>query len=62
VLGRGDAPPIVINSQGGPHKTSSKTADHYTVLSTIEKLWHLRCLANTCSPTRSGTLTNLFAN
>jgi hypothetical protein len=62
VLGGGDAPLIVINSQGGPHKTSSKTADHYTVLSTIEQLWHLGCLANTCSPTTSGTLTNLFAN
>ena len=62
VLGGGDAPLIVISAQAGPHKTADKLADHYTVLSTIEQLWHLGCLANTCSPTTSGTLTNLFAN
>jgi phosphatidylinositol-3-phosphatase len=62
ILGGGDAPLIVVNSQQGPHKTSNVPADHYTVLSTIEQLWHLGCLANTCSPTTSGSLTNLFAD
>lgn len=62
VLGGGDAPMIVINSTGGPHKTSDKPADHYTVLFTIEQMWHLGCLANTCSPRTSGSLENLFAN
>jgi phosphatidylinositol-3-phosphatase len=62
VLGGGDAPLIVINSTGGPHKTSTKPADHYTLLATIERQWHLGCLANTCSPTTSGSLENLFAN
>lgn len=60
VLGGGDAPFIVINSAAGPHKTTDKLADHYTMLSTIEHLWHLGCLANTCSPTTSGTLEELF--
>jgi hypothetical protein len=62
VLGGGDAPLIVINSAGGPHKTTDKLADHYTLLSTIEHMWHLGCLANTCSPLSSGSLENLFAN
>jgi phospholipase C len=60
VLGGGDAPFIVINSAQGPHKTTDKLADHYTMLSTIEHLWHLGCLANTCSPTTSGTFEELF--
>lgn len=60
VLGGGDAPFIVINSAQGPHKTTAKSSDHYTMLSTIEHLWHLGCLANTCSPTTSGTLEELF--
>ena len=60
VLGGGDAPMIVINSTTGPHKTSDKLADHYTLLSTIEHMWHLGCLGNTCSPRTSGTLEQLF--
>jgi phosphatidylinositol-3-phosphatase len=60
VLGGGDAPMIVINSGSSPHKTSNKLADHYSVLSTIEHMWHLGCLANTCSPATSGTLEQLF--
>jgi len=60
VLGGGDAPMIVINSTGSRHKTSEKPADHYTLLSTIEHMWHLGCLANTCSPRTSGTFEQLF--
>ncbi|MFF3906485.1 alkaline phosphatase family protein [Streptomyces sp. NPDC001848] len=62
VLGGGDAPLLVINSQAGPHKVSDVPADHYTVLATIERLWHLGCLENTCSPRTSGSLENLFTN
>jgi hypothetical protein len=61
-LGGGDAPLIVITSTGGPHKTSNKLADHYTVLATIEHMWHLGCLANTCSPRTSGLLENLVSD
>ena len=60
VLGGGHAPMIVINSADGPRKTTNQLSDHYTLLSTIEHLWHLGCLANTCSPTTSGTLEELF--
>ncbi|WAL63870.1 hypothetical protein ORV05_23105 [Amycolatopsis cynarae] len=62
VLGGGDAPLVVINSHAGPHQSSGKPADHYTVLATLERMWHLGCLANTCSPRTSGTLTELFEN
>ncbi|WP_226761756.1 alkaline phosphatase family protein, partial [Arthrobacter sp. SO3] len=60
VLGGGHAPTIVINSAEGPHKTTNQVSDHYTLLSTIEHMWHLGCLANTCSPTTSGTFEELF--
>jgi hypothetical protein len=60
VLGGGDAPLIVINSKGDEHKESNKLADHYTVLATIERLWHLGCLENTCSHQTSGSLRSLF--
>jgi hypothetical protein len=62
VLGGGDAPLLVINSQAGPHKVSDVPADHYTVLATIERMWHLGCLENTCSRRTSGSLENLFTN
>ncbi|MDP5228237.1 MULTISPECIES: alkaline phosphatase family protein [Arthrobacter] len=60
VLGGGHAPMIVINSAEGPHKTTNQLSDHYTLLSTLQHLWHLGCLANTCSPTTSGTFEELF--
>lgn len=60
VLGGGHAPAIVINSASGPHKTTNQLSDHYTLLSTIEHMWHLGCLENTCSPTTSGTFEELF--
>ncbi|MDQ4503405.1 alkaline phosphatase family protein [Sinomonas sp. ASV322] len=60
VLGGGHAPLIVINSAEGPHKATGQLSDHYTLLSTIQHLWHLGCLANTCSPTTSGTFEELF--
>jgi phosphatidylinositol-3-phosphatase len=50
VPGGGDAPMIVINSTTTTQTTSAKLADHYTLLSTIEHMWHFGCLANTCSP------------
>jgi hypothetical protein len=60
VLGGGDAPLLVINSAAGPQHVSNRLADHYTLLSTIEQLWHLGCLANTCSPRTSGSMLELF--
>ncbi|NYG08667.1 hypothetical protein BJ986_003154 [Phycicoccus badiiscoriae] len=62
VLGGGDAPMMVLNSTGGHRKTTNKLADHYTLLSTIEHLWHLGCVANTCSQATSGSFEELFAS
>lgn len=61
VLGGGDAPLLVINSKEGPHHSSADVIDHYSVLATIEQMWHLGCLANTCSPKTSGSLRDMFA-
>ncbi|MFE9428199.1 alkaline phosphatase family protein [Kitasatospora sp. NPDC006697] len=61
VLGGGDAPLIVINSKGDNGRKSNASADHYTVLATIERLWHLGCLENTCSHRTSGSLRSLFS-
>ncbi|RMI35210.1 alkaline phosphatase family protein [Nocardia stercoris] len=62
VLGGGDAPMMVLNNQGNDQKGHQVTtlADHYSVLATIEKLWHMGCLANTCSPATSGSLEEMF--
>lgn len=74
VLGGGDAPLLVINSdkvhkeqgeQGKPkphHKTSTDLADHYSVLSAIEQMWDLGCLANTCQYKAPESLRDLFQN
>ncbi len=62
VLGGGDAPLIVINSAAGRRTTAGQPADHYTLLATIQHMWHLGCLANTCSYRTSGSLAQLFGN
>ncbi|WP_458690807.1 alkaline phosphatase family protein [Nocardia tengchongensis] len=74
VLGGGDAPLLVINSdkvhkekgeKGKPeahHKVSTDVTDHYSVLSAIEQLWDLGCLANTCQHKAPESLRDLFEN
>jgi len=48
-LGGGDAPFMVITSKNAHHFVDSTTPyNHYTLLATIEKLWHLGCIENTC--------------
>ena len=59
VLGGADAPLIVLNSNGGGTSTPV-AANHYSLLATIEHLWHLGCLANACSIGPSGQLGDLF--
>ena len=59
VLGGAHAPLIVVNSQGGG-SSSAVPANHYSLLATIEHLWHLGCLANACSIAPSGKLDNMF--
>jgi hypothetical protein len=59
VLGGAHAPLIVLNSKGGGASTAV-AANHYSLLATIEHMWHLGCLANTCSIAPSGNLDALF--
>ena len=59
--GGGNVPLIVITSQG-PHHVVLKSVDynHYSLLGTIEQLWGLDCLANTCGIGRAALLLPLF--
>lgn len=59
VLGGAHTPLIVVNSDGRGESTSV-AANHYSLLATIEHLWHLPCLANACSVGESGRLSDLF--
>jgi len=59
VLGGAHAPLIVLNSKGGGSSTDV-AANHYSLLATIEHMWHLGCLANACSIGPSGKLDSLF--
>jgi hypothetical protein len=59
-LGGAQAPLIVLNSNGHGGGVVSVPANHYSLLATLERLWNLGCLANTCSIPRSGLLTSMF--
>lgn len=60
VLGGSRVPLIVINSQGGGVHRSNVRSNHYSLLATIEHLWDLGCLSNSCKIPDSGLLTELF--
>jgi hypothetical protein len=59
VLGGAHAPLIVLNSTGRGQSVAV-AANHYSLLATIESLWHLGCINNTCSIGPSGQLGDLF--
>ncbi len=59
-LGGANAPAIVIPSRGATHVTSTTPYNHYSVLATIEQLWGLGCLANTCDAQGITAMTALF--
>jgi hypothetical protein len=59
-LGGGHAPLIVLNSQDTDHRVVDIPANHYNLLATIQHLWHLGCLANTCKISQPKLLTPLF--
>jgi phosphatidylinositol-3-phosphatase len=57
-LGGADVPMIVITSNGPHHIVLSDASyNHYSLLATIEQIWGLGCLANTCN---SPLMTKLF--
>ena len=60
VLGGSQVPTIVINSWGGGARRSNVRSNHYSLLATIEHLWNLGCLANSCKIGNNQLLTSLF--
>jgi hypothetical protein len=60
VLGGANAPALVVTSREQRAQTVSVPFNHYSLLGTIEKLWHLGCLGNACDIDESGLMTRLF--
>jgi hypothetical protein len=48
VLGGAHAPAIVITSRGEYHQSVAVPYNHYSLLGTIQRLWRLGCLGETC--------------
>jgi hypothetical protein len=59
-LGGANAPALVITSAGPAHIESTTAYNHYSLLATIESVWGLGCLANSCSIDSSNQMTVLF--
>ena len=62
MLGGAVAPAIVIRSSQPAHVESSRPYNHYSLLGTIQRLWNLPCLANTCSISDSDLMFDLFGH
>ncbi len=63
VLGGARAPLLVLTSSGSPHgSVTYKPANHYTLLGTLQKLWGVGCLANTCGLDERDLLLELFSD
>jgi hypothetical protein len=60
VLGGANVPAIVISSLVTSPVTSSDPYNHYSLLATIQSLWGLPCLANTCGMKGTQLMTKLF--
>lgn len=61
ILGGAQVPAIVLTSHGpGKPVQFDGAANHYSLLATIEALWNLPCLAQTCGISKDGLLTSLF--
>ncbi|HEY4114178.1 MAG TPA: alkaline phosphatase family protein [Rhizomicrobium sp.] len=62
VLGGSGAPMLVINSKdsGSSPKQFNVPANHYSLLATIETLWDLPCLGQTCQIKNAGQLQGMF--
>lgn len=61
MLGGGHVPLIVISSQEPHHIILNNASyNHYTLLATIEYVWNLGCLANTCGLGTANLLAPLF--
>lgn len=61
-LGGANAPFLVITSKNAKHFVDSTTPyNHYTLLATIQQLWHLGCLESSCNFKNSSLMTKFFA-
>ncbi|MEO8957061.1 MAG: alkaline phosphatase family protein [Ktedonobacteraceae bacterium] len=62
-LGGANAPSLVITSQHPQHFYDSSTPyNHYSLLATIEQLWGLGCLRNTCGFNQNELMTRFFSS
>ena len=59
-LGGANAPAIVIRSQGARHISVDRPLNHYSTLGTIQRVWGLGCLANTCGLKDADLMLDLF--
>ncbi len=59
-LGGANAPALVITSAGPKRITSDTAYNHYSLLATLQHLWGLGCLANTCGFGSDALMTQLF--
>jgi len=62
ILGGALAPVIVVQSNEPAHRQSNQPYNHYSLLGTIQRIWNLGCLANTCSFNDSQLMFDLFGN
>jgi hypothetical protein len=60
VLGGANAPAIVITSRQHHPRVVAAPFNHYSLLGTIQHLWHLGCLGNTCGLSGRQLMTDLF--
>jgi len=60
ILGGAVTPAIVIRGREPAHRRSDHPYNHYSLLATIQHLWNLPCLANTCSITEADLMLDLF--
>jgi hypothetical protein len=61
-LGGSRAPVLVLTSRSSAHRVSWKPANHYSLLGTLQKLWDLECLENTCKLDDRDLLLELFGS
>lgn len=62
VLGGSVTPAIVIRPNQPAHRQSAHPYNHYSLLGTIQRLWNLPCLANTCNIADADLMFDLFGN
>jgi hypothetical protein len=60
VIGGAKAPALVITSRHARPQQVDTAFNHYSLLRTIEKLWHLGCLNEACDIREPGLMTSLF--